>query len=107
MEVIVNTDLNFYRVKLSSGDGVAVAANTMITGGDAVTGKRETLAVALLASPEGKLEDDDDFTLLGLSGNIIILFDRLTGLPLQIRGLAPRIGSTEINLKSATMRAAP
>jgi hypothetical protein len=107
MEVIVNTDLNFYRVKLTSGDGIAVEANTTITGGDAVTGKRETLAVALLASPEGKLEDDDDFTLLGLSGNIIILFDRLTGLPLQIRGLAPRIGSTEINLKSATMRAAP
>jgi hypothetical protein len=28
-------------------------------------------------------------------------------LPLQIRGEAPRIGPTEINLKSATLRAAP
>ena len=49
----------------------------------------------------------DDFSLLGLQGEIILLFDRNSGLPLQIRGEAPRIGSTEINLKSATLRAAP
>jgi len=106
-EVLVNTDLNFYRVKLTSGNGIAVTADTNVIGGDAVSGKRDTLAVSIQANPEGKLEDDDDFSLLGLAGDIIILFDRTTGLPLQIRGLAPRIGSTEINLKSATMRAAP
>ena len=62
--------------------------------------------MAITASPEGKLEDDDDFTVLGLDGEIILLFDKATGLPLQIRGDAPRIGGTEINLKSVTMRAA-
>jgi hypothetical protein len=105
-EVLVNTDLNFYRAKLTSGNGITVTADTKVVGGEAISGKRETVAVSIQVSPEGKLEDDDDFSLLGLQGDIIILFDRATGLPLQIRGLAPRIGSTEINLKSATMRAA-
>ena len=108
LEVIVHTDLNFYRVKLTSGNGVPVKANFQVTGKeDAVSGTFETFAVAIHASPEGKLEDKDDFSLLGLQGEIILLFDRNSGLPLQIRGEAPRIGATEINLKSATLWAAP
>jgi hypothetical protein len=107
MEVIVNTDLNFYRVKLTSGNGVPVDANYKVTGQDSVSGKVETRAVAITASPEGKQEDDYDFSVLGLDGEVILLFDPKSGLPLQIRGDAPRIGSTEINLKSVTMRAAP
>ena len=50
------------------------------------------------------LEKKNDFRLLGLNGEIILFFDRVTGLPLQIRGQAPRIGATEINLKSVTLR---
>lgn len=107
MDVIVHTDLNFYRVKLTSGNGVPVKANFQVAGQEAVSGTFETTAVAIHASPEGKLEDKDDFSLLGLQGEIILLFDRKSGLPLQIRGEAPRIGATEINLKSATLRAAP
>lgn len=105
-EVIVNTDVNFYRVKLTSGNGFPVAAKYQVTGQPAVSGKFDTTAVAIQASPEGSLADNDDFNLLGLTGEIILLFDSNTGLPLQIRGDAPRIGSTEINLKSATLRAA-
>jgi hypothetical protein len=107
MEVLVNTDLNFYRVKLNSGDGVSVDADYKVAGEDAVSGKRETVAVSIQATPEGTLEDNDDFSLLGLQGDIILLFDRANGLPVQIRGVAPRIGSTEINLKSAKIRSAP
>lgn len=107
LDVLVHTDLNFYRVKLTSGNGVPVKANFQITGQEAVSGTFETIAVAIHASPEGKLEDKDDFSLLGLQGEIILLFDRNSGLPLQIRGEAPRIGATEINLKSATLRKAP
>jgi len=107
LDVIVHTDLNFYRVKLTSGNGVPIKANFQVTGQDAVSGTFETVAVAIHASPEGKLEDKDDFSLLGLQGEIILFFDRNSGLPLQIRGEAPRIGATEINLKSATLRAAP
>jgi hypothetical protein len=107
MEVLVLTDLNFYRVRLTSGNGIPVQADYLVTGQDRVSGKRETLAVALHTSPEGELQEDNDFDLLGLQGDVIILFDRASGLPLQVRGEAPRIGATEINLKSVTMRDTP
>jgi hypothetical protein len=104
MEVIVHTDLNFYRVRLTSGNGIPINAAYTITGQDNVSGMRDTVAVALHVSPEGTLADDPDFSLLGLQGEIILFFDRSSGLPLQIRGIAPRIGATAINLKSVTMR---
>ncbi len=107
MDVIVNTDLNFYRVRLTSGNGIPVTADYEVTGQDPVSGEFDTIAVAIQASPEGSLADDDDFSVLGLDGEIILFFDSKTGLPLQIRGDAPRIGSTEIKLKSVTMRATP
>ncbi len=104
MEVIVHTDLNFYRVRLTSGNGIPVNANYAVTGQGTVSGVRDTLAVALQVTPEGTLAEDTDFSLLGLQGEIILFFDRSSGLPLQIRGIAPRIGATSINLKSVTMR---
>ncbi len=104
MEVIVHTDLNFYRVRLTSGNGIPIDVNYAVTGQGSVSGRRETLAVALQVTPEGTLAEDTDFNLLGLRGEIILFFDRSSGLPLQIRGVAPRIGPTAINLKSVTMR---
>ena len=104
MDVLVHTDLNFYRVHLTSGDGIPITVDYDITGEGSATGTRETLAVAIYAKPDTILEKKDDFRLLGLNGEIILFFDRATGLPLQIRGQAPRIGATEINLKSVTMR---
>jgi len=104
MEVIVHTDLNFYRVRLTSGNGIPINADYAVTGQGSVNGQRETLAVALQVTPQGTLAEDTDFSLLGLQGEIIVFFDRSSGLPLQIRGVAPRIGPTAINLKSVTLR---
>lgn len=104
LEVLVHTDLNFYRARLTSGNGIPVNANYRLTGNGQTDGTRETTAVALHVQPEGELAEDDDFSLFGLTGEIILLFDRQTGLPLQVRGDAPRIGATELNLKSATLR---
>jgi hypothetical protein len=104
MEVIVHTDLNFYRVRLTSGKGIPIDANYEVSGQGTVSGKRETLGVALRVVPEGTLAEKGDFSLLGLQGDIILFFDRSSHLPLQIRGIAPRIGATAINLKSVTMR---
>ena len=59
-----------------------------------------------LANMNNRTMMDAMNVLLGLDGEVILFFDPRTGLPLQIRGDAPRIGSTEINLKSVTMRAA-
>jgi hypothetical protein len=106
MDVLVQTDLNFYRVRLSSGNGIPINVNYTVTGQGAVSGQRETLAVALQVTPEGTLAEQTDFSLLGLQGDIILFFDRGSGLPLQVRGVAPRIGTTAINLKSVTMREA-
>ncbi|MEM9254137.1 MAG: hypothetical protein AAGA91_01740 [Pseudomonadota bacterium] len=104
-EYVVHTDLNFYRVQLTSGNGVPIEVDYQIDGGERVRGTRQTRAVSVTIQPEGQLADKDDFSLMGLSGEIILFFDRETGLPLQVRGRAPRIGNTGINLKSATLRA--
>jgi hypothetical protein len=103
-EVLVHTDRNFYRVRLTSGNGIPIDASYGVSGDSTFKGKRDTLAVALQVDPEGKLEEEPDFSVLGLSGDIILFFDKVTGLPLQVRGTAPRIGDTDINLKSVTMR---
>jgi hypothetical protein len=104
LEVTVHTDLNFYRVRLTSGNGIPIKTDYAVNGGDRVRGEHETLAVALQVTPLSTLEDKNDFSLLGLQGDIILFFDRDSGLPLQVRGIAPRIGKTDINLKSVTLR---
>jgi hypothetical protein len=104
LEVLVHTDLNFYRVRLTSGNGIPIDVDYSISGEGPVSGMRETLAVAMKVTPEGTLAEDSDFSFLGLQGQIILFFDRDSGLPLQVRGVAPRIGTSEINLKSVTMR---
>ena len=104
LDVLVHTDQNFYRVRLTSGNGLPIKVDYQSSAEGNVGGKRETLAVAVQFSPEGTQEDDNDFNLLGLQEDIILLFDRKSGLPLQISGVAPRIGATEINLKSVSMR---
>lgn len=104
LDLLVHTDLNFYRVRLTSGNGVPIDANYRVNSSEAVGGKRETMAVALQVTPVHTPEPENDFSLFGLQGDIILFFDRGTGLPLQVRGMAPRIGATDINLKSATLR---
>lgn len=107
-EVVISTDVNFYRVQMSRGDGATIAVNYQLAGEQhAVTGKRDTLAVKLQVSPLGTQQGKQDFSLLGLHSDITVLFDPTTGLPLQLRGTAPRIGSAEINLKTATLRNPP
>ncbi|MEZ5503531.1 MAG: hypothetical protein R3E50_13070 [Halioglobus sp.] len=106
LNVVVHTDLNFYQVRLTSGNGIPIDVNYQVSGGETVRGRHETLAVALQVTPVAPAPEEDDFSLLGLQGDIILFFDRDSGLPVQVRGVAPRIGNTEINLKSVTMREA-
>ena len=106
LDVLVHTDFNFYRARLTSGNGIPIEVDYSVTGEKSIRGKRETLAVALQVNPHGTLAEKNDFSFLGLHGEIILFFDRKSGLPVQVRGLAPRIGTTDINLKSVTMRQA-
>lgn len=105
-EVIVNTDFNFYQVRMTrSNDKPGIKVNYQVEDTQAaVTGQRNTRAVALEIAPMGDQPDKYDFSLLGLNGDITILFDVDTGLPLQLSGTAPRIGDAEINLKRVTLR---
>lgn len=102
-EVVVQTDLNFYRVRMTGGNGIPINVNYK-DGNEVVKGRRETRAVALQVTPVGTPEEKPDFSFLGLEDEIILFFDRDNGLPLQVRGVAPRIGDTEINLKAVTWR---
>ena len=106
-EVVVYTEFNFYRVGMSRGDGPAIKVDYQVSGAPAVSGSRQTRLVTLQVTPVGEQREKPDFSLLGLDADVSVLFDRDNGLPLQLRGKAPRIGSTEINLKSVTMREPP
>ena len=104
---MVYTEFNFYRVGMSRGDGPAIKVDYQVSGAPAVSGSRQTRLVTLQVTPVGEQREKPDFSLLGLDADVSVLFDRDNGLPLQLRGKAPRIGSTEINLKSVTMREPP
>jgi hypothetical protein len=56
-----------------------------------------------VAEPGG--DDDDRFTLLGLTDGIELALDPVTRLPLQLTGDAPIVGRVTFRLKSATLRA--
>lgn len=104
-QALVNTDFNFYRVTLTRADGPSVeAAYRVLPDGGTVTGKRDTVAVTLRATPVGKLHNDPDFSLLGLSGDVTLLLDRENRLPLQVQGIAPRLGTAHIDLRAVTPR---
>ena len=104
-QVAVNTEFNFYLVTMSRSDTPAIKVNYQVEGqAKAVSGQRDTHGVTLQVSPLGEQADKPDFSLLGLHGEISLLFDRDNGLPLQLKGTAPRLGSTEINLVGVTLR---
>lgn len=106
LNVLVNTDRNFFSVRMTHGSPSTTKLNYRIAGqSERIKGKRPTRAVTLAISPVEPLENNPDFSLLGLSGNITVLFDEESGIPVQLQGKAPRVGSTKLNLKSVTLRA--
>jgi hypothetical protein len=106
-DVVVHTDFNFYQVQMTRGTGLTIDVGYQINGDKAVSGPQATQAITLQASPLGTLAEKPDFSLLGLHGRITLLFDPASGLLLQLRGTAPRLGPAEINLKTATLREPP
>lgn len=104
-EVVVYTDFNFYRVRMTQGPGPEVKVDYRVEGeANAVKGRVATRMVTLAVSPLVPLEDKPDFSLLGLEGDITLLFDPTTGVPVQLRGKAPRVGKTSINLRRVVPR---
>jgi hypothetical protein len=106
--VYVHADLDFYRVQLSVVGEEQVEVDYSQTGGQQrVTGERTAIVVGLQVDPVGTPRDDPEFSLLGLESQVSILLDQQSLLPLQVRGRAPRIGETYINLVAADLHPPP
>jgi hypothetical protein len=103
-EVAVHTDMNFYLVTMRRGEDTHIEVNYQLANKGEVTGNKTAQTVILQVTQLGEATDKADFSLMGLSSDISLLFDAESGLLLQLRGIAPRIGQTEINLASATLR---
>ena len=99
----VHTDFNFYEVTARMTGTEELEVKTP-PGTIPATGNHLAEVVHLQIRPIDPLADKPDFTLLGLSGDISILYDSGNQLPLQLRGRAPRLGRTRIDLKAAVLR---
>jgi len=106
--VYVHGDINFYRVRLSVVGEEQLEVDYELVGGlQRIKGERTATVVGLQVEPVGTPRDDPEFSLLGFESQVSILLDEQTRLPLQVRGRAPRIGETYINLVSADIRPPP
>ena len=103
-EWLVLTDYNFYHVRMTHSADTTIPVDFQIAGGQRVTGTRDVRAITLQVNPQGPLVEKPDFSLLGLHGRITVLFDKELSMPVQLRGTAPKLGATEINLKTVTLR---
>jgi len=106
--VYVHGDFNFYRVRLSVVGEEQVEVDYSLVGREQrMKGRRTAMIVGLQVDPVGTPRGEPEFSLLGLDGQVSILLDEQSGLPLQVRGRAPRIGETYINLVAADIRPSP
>ena len=106
--VYVHGDFNFYRVRLSVVGEERVRVDYSLVGGmQQMKGERTAIVVGLQVDPVGTPRDDPEFSLLGLGGRVSILLDEQSRLPLQVRGRAPLIGETYINLVAADIGPPP
>ncbi|WP_461481237.1 hypothetical protein [Porticoccus sp.] len=99
------TDVDYLRVEMVVTGVAEVAVDYRLLSGNTtreVKGPVAALVVSLQVRPVGAAPEDA-FELMGLTGPVSILLDPVTGLPLQIRGSAPRMGETAIDLVRAAI----
>ncbi len=99
---VVNTDLNLYRVTATPAGEDLIEVEPGL--GGVASRHRDTDLLRIEAELLQPAQDRPDFTLLGLSGELLVAFDRASGLPVQVRGRAPRLGYVVLTLKSAELR---
>jgi len=102
LAICVHTDQNFYRVSMAVKGEDRLAVNYKLgKAGKKVKAKIAATVIALTVERVGNIDGGPDFSILGLSTPVFIMLDKATGLPVQVRGQAPRLGKTEINLIAA------
>lgn len=98
----VHSDNNFYRVQMKKSGEESLKVKYSLAG-TKVSGKKATDIITVQVERVGTADGDNDFSLLGLSSPVVILVGKEAQLPLQVRGKAPRIGNTQINLIAAML----
>lgn len=67
-------------------------------------GKLEALVLTIRGQPLESTGGDSEFELLGLQGNLELLLDPLTRIPLQLSGMVKIAGQVTVRLQEATLR---
>lgn len=106
-DYIVHTDLNFFRLQASLSNKTAVVDTTLTVNGEVSRKERRCRVLTLQLEPVPGNPEQPDIMLMGMSGKIHVFIDSDSGLPLRLRGDAPRIGRAELNLIEASTRVAP
>ncbi len=99
------TDVDYLRVEMAVTGVEEVAVDYRLLSGNTTREVKEPVAalvVSLQVQPVGAAPEDE-FELMGLTGPVSILLDPVRGLPLQIRGTAPKMGETAIDLIRAAI----
>ena len=107
--VYIHTDYNLYRVQLERGDSTRLQASFQLhaDGGQTtlIDEARAVESITLQVEATALAPDKPDFDLLGLGGEVSVLLDSETRLPLRVLGTAPRVGKTHLDLIAATLPA--
>ncbi|MCZ6829459.1 MAG: hypothetical protein O7F73_07720, partial [Gammaproteobacteria bacterium] len=106
-EFFLHTDYNLYRVILQRGENSRLQTRYLLHDSDGQStryqGKRQVETIQLQVEATAQAPDKPDFEILGLRGEVSILLDSETRLPLRVIGTAPRIGKTHLDLIAATL----
>lgn len=100
----VHTDRDFFDVTLTwSGHETLRVRHELRVGQSTqrVEATVEARVISIEASPLAPA--DEDFEFFGLRAPLSLLIDPDTGLPLEVRGVAPRLGATGIGLRAARL----
>lgn len=107
VDYLVLVDTGLYRVMLDSREQEILNAEFGLqtrTGTRVMTGKRAVRRVDLRPHPVGSMDGNEAFSLLELEGEVALLIDLETGLPLRITGEWMRVGSVAVTLTQASLR---
>lgn len=105
-DYLVHTDFNFFQLQADLSDKIVTIGNTLTLDGEERRRDRRCQVLTLRMIPLPGNPEEADIMLMGMSGKIHVFIDTATGLPLRLRGDAPRIGSAELNLIEASTRTA-
>lgn len=99
-------DTRLHRVVLESRSDMSMTVDIGITRDgktERLAGKRTVRQVDLRPHLIGKEGESEAFSLFELEGEMSVIIDRSTGLPVQIRGEWMRVGTVPVTLTRATL----